>query len=509
MAVYTLRPSVTIEHDPSWVRVGGTTAHGVLADDTDATYLRSTSPGRSGTFSLLFSFSALPTLPGGLITAVRLRQRARAVAGTSTEHFVSLDTGGQRVGSHNPTLSTSWVEHAGPWLSGPATGGEWTPELIATLTARVWRLGTQESWLGELYLDIDYNEAPTPAVTGPADPVTDTTRPTVTWTYTDAEGDPQEGFRVRVFSRPAAGWPAHAGALASTAEVDALAGQLEWGVGWTYQPATREQPVGVDLDNGVEHRAYVQVRQGAPTMRSGWAWRTFTIDLLAPDPPAVVATPEPEAGRVRLDVADPGGVVDPEWWTVEYRDGDAGAWQPVRGTRDLAADTAEVTVYDHEVPFGTPRTYRVRGGAIVSGQVVAGAPTVVDATVVVPAHHAWVTDPLDPPRVHGRVYPTDGRQRTWVGREAVHVPAEMDYAVVEAEVPYRRDTVELLVPDPAAHALLVEALATTRTLLYRDGRRECFYFRWVGDRAREQLGDQQLAADVVTATQQQVAAPPT
>lgn len=106
---------------------------------------------------------------------------------------------------------------------------------------------SDDGWVYDIYLEVDYNMPPVPAGTGPNASI-ETLRPLWTWTYTDADGDPQERFRIKVFSSAQIGV---AGFDPNTSTPYTDSGEI-------FSSATSwQQPV--NLLNGETYRAYIYV----------------------------------------------------------------------------------------------------------------------------------------------------------------------------------------------------------------------------------------------------------
>ena len=86
------------------------------------------------------------------------------------------------------------------YTDAPA-GGEWTQASFNAFEVHLGRTDTgTNAKISEVYADVDYNGRPVGTATAPTGTVTDTTRPLVTWTYADPDGDRQQAFQVRVFT---------------------------------------------------------------------------------------------------------------------------------------------------------------------------------------------------------------------------------------------------------------------------------------------------------------------
>lgn len=126
------------------------------------------------------------------------------------------------------------------------------------------------------------NSKPTVTVTAPPDPVVDTARPVISWTYTDEEGDLQAAARVIILKKPPLGWP---GIVDPEAEV--LAGNAIHDSGVMATELT-DYELPVALLNGGTYRAYVKVRERVPNvLESDWAFKAFTLAFASPLAPSL------------------------------------------------------------------------------------------------------------------------------------------------------------------------------------------------------------------------------
>lgn len=143
-------------------------------------------------------------------------------------------------------------------------------------------------------------KAPSAEITSPTNngSVTSTTQPVFAHTYFDNENDPQATFQYRVFDV----------ATYSDAAFDPATSTSVWDSGVVLSATQRDIQCGVPLEQKT-YRVYLQVSQdGGAT--SGWTNNTFSVSLDAPAIPTITATPDPDAGRVILDVQGRDNLLD-------------------------------------------------------------------------------------------------------------------------------------------------------------------------------------------------------
>lgn len=333
------------------VATGGT-IEAVLSDNSDSSYVtvNNTTVGE-----LAFTMPNPVIPPGAILTAVTFKLRRSVSSGSGQDnpfwvYRIFLDDYGffnvppQQHVWQPPTTFTevmAWstaIQDSGTGFFGGFPDGtavrECNPDsLLVSLgffpsgtgaaTIRLYRIET--TWW--------YNERPVVAVTGPADPST-SSRPTVTWTYTDADGDPQRAWRMIVVeenTRSTAGFGGYPG--------DAIYDPTG-AVTKVYDSGLRFEPVNQwavpkGLENGKRYYAYVSVLAdpvAGAIQSSNWAYRAFTVNVTGPAAPTFAVTPDSVNSRVRL-VATESTTAAPH--PVRYdieRSQDGGiVWEDVRG----------------------------------------------------------------------------------------------------------------------------------------------------------------------------------
>lgn len=177
-------------------------------------------------------------------------------------------------------------------------GTEWTPKDLANLilVLNTYQQTANLNWrIYELSADVAINYAPTVTITLPGASVTDTTRPAVTWTFSDAEGDAQEAYQVYVYTDAAT--TALGFTIGQTTGLVASSGVVVSSSSRSWTPTT-------DLTTGVAYRVYVRARQNWWTGDhwSAWVNTAFTITLDLPAPPTLTATYINDASSPRVQL---------------------------------------------------------------------------------------------------------------------------------------------------------------------------------------------------------------
>lgn len=264
----------------------------------------------------------------------------RKVAGAPAYEYWNVGTGAwQSTEVWNPGTTDGYTFAAGLWTNGATY--QWS---VATKDAS----GTAGPYASDFTLTV--GQPATVTVTAPTGSVTNTSRPTVAWSLSDPEGDPQQTYEVRVES----------GAYGTTPG----AGTAVWSTGELASVAARSHTVGIDLTNGTTYRAFVRVKTAG--QYSAWAYSTFTLALTPPAAPTLAVSNDAANGRVALTVTAghaeasfPSSVA-----TIERSDDGGTTWATVRGADAVALpgtpSATPQTVYDYEATPGVLTRYRAK-----------------------------------------------------------------------------------------------------------------------------------------------------
>lgn len=437
MPTTTTRPNADVQHG-TWTLTGGTNLATILSDNLDTTYIQQANRRcRLKNEVAIVGLGDVSLPAGAKIFSVGIRVRYGRVKPTGSgghdlddlvrfivelieEVFEDVFYGARYniwnllfgfFCSKDPSVTTVWETKQLAYYTEAPSGGEWTQDTFNNFTVRLGRedVSTKAGKLGELYADVTYNEKPVATATGPTGSIVDTTRPTITWTYSDPESDPQQAFRVRVFTA------AQYGAAGFDPGVSTAFNETDSAVGsggivplaptsgvvtpWVAGQDLRWAPTR-DLPNGT-YRAYVKVQQawnGLGTHESDWSYIQWTQAVPGPPAPVLTATVDNTLNRVRIDMV-PASPQTPVTLTynLEYSD-DAGLnWALVRGGLQASADatTQARTIYDYEAPLNHARWYRAQGYRQLSTIKVASDYSNI-ATATPMSLRYWLKDPLNP-----------------------------------------------------------------------------------------------------------------
>jgi len=301
MATYTLRPNANWNNASAFTISGGSgSVHAALSDDSDSTYITRTSTTVPASYEAEFGTTTL----GANEKVQFVNLRARMTIGTSGNVNLSLgvitDRNGRAVSYSVPyfkvnTLALTTVDTALKLTTAP-NGQAWSQTLIDNLVVKFTDdavTSGDRATLRELYIDVVTTARPTVTVTAPSGTVSDTTFPSVTWTYADTDGDPQSAYEIKVFDSATYG--------AGTFSPDTSTPTVETGV---VASTNDGQTLEADLADGTTYRAYVRVAQllSGSNYFSDWAYSEFSIDVDAPATPLISAFFDAELGAVVVTV---------------------------------------------------------------------------------------------------------------------------------------------------------------------------------------------------------------
>jgi hypothetical protein len=288
MATYTLRPNANWNNASAFTISGGSgSVHAALADSSDSTFITRTSTTVPASYEAEFGTQTLTA--SEKVEFVNLR--ARVTIGTAGSIQLSLgvitDRNGREVSYSVPftkanTLAMTTLDTALKLTTAP-NGQVWTQTLIDNLVVKFTDnaiASGDRATLVELFVDVVTTNRPTVTVTAPSGTVTDTTFPSITWTYADADGDIQSAYEIKVFD-----FATYNGA---TFDVNTSTPTVTTGV---VTSTNNGQTLEADLADGTTYRAYVRVAQllNGANYFSDWAYSEFTIDVDAPATPLITA----------------------------------------------------------------------------------------------------------------------------------------------------------------------------------------------------------------------------
>lgn len=380
MATVTLRPDgATTSPDVPTTYGGAASLQAAASDNSDATYVRLPDFGSIWYVDYAMATTVIPANSQIRSVTPRVRHNNASPVSAIRGFTVSVGT------SAFPAEAFDWVNgfttQTGAVRTTQPDGSAWTQAAIDALVMRVSKLitGSYASNIdvAEVYLDVVYNVAP--VAVGTALGTVGTSRPTFGWSYSDTEGDPQERFRVKVFSAAqygAGGFdPNTATPIVDSGEVSSSTARS-----WTST---------IDLDNAATYRAFIAVSDAGSNGRysaitAAGPYSSATISLTAPNTPTLSATTDGANGRITLAIAATNNLnpANTYGFLVQRSDDNGTTWSALNrlwyapySTTDYVdlnffgtTTSINLTLYDYESLRGAvvPQ-YRVRAVAFKSG----------------------------------------------------------------------------------------------------------------------------------------------
>lgn len=425
MSTRTIEPDSTVTQG-SWTRTGGSNVHGVLSDDSDATYM---TPPLSTTDVLEVGMANPGAAPSeGRTVWVSVRLRGSTPSSTPGNLGVQLRSGAQDTSIASTGLlpvAPGDTTVSPPFHIAP-DGGQWNETKLFGLSVK-WTLasGNTTARLLDFDLDIEDNEAPVVTVTQPTDDdttaagttVTTTSTPSTAWTFVDPEGDLQERWRVRRYLQPTTGWGGFDPDTTSEVPVEERTG-----VG-----AATSTAMSTVLTNGATYRDYVSAADTTPVgfavRYSAWAFREFTLALTPPPAPTITRSFDSALNRVLVQVEAGAGTPTTELFQVERSDDGEATWTEIRFSPVLNTG-GEVSVYDYEAPRSSdgldqPVLYRARAVDTTTGNDVYSDAVVTSTSLRLTSDgSSWFKSTSDPSLNMVVCVTPDGSSPTTIGSES-------------------------------------------------------------------------------------------
>lgn len=330
---------------------------------------------------------------------------------------------------------------------------------------QVWAGGQEFEWVASTPPVVTAGGV---ALVSPPSTVTGTTRPMLSWDYSDPQRDSQAAFEWMVFT--AAFVAAHTMTDPFVHWESAVTG------GNGVDPSVRGVGCPIDLANG-GYRFYVRAQDTAGQW-SAWSSRAWTQAVPLPaTPTGLTATANNATYSVDLSVsATTGGSAT--LVRFEYSD-DGVTWAPVRGA-DAVPLTATTTATDKDAPLGVARSYRAVAYSI--DPRVASLPSGT-ATATITSRH-YVITAVDDAAAGGRLWVQEpvSWTRPFVAGVFEGLGAEYPTVVKDGSGPKAaRGTVRLVSLDEAGWAKIESLADSGSTLVYRDPFGTVRYCEIVGD----------------------------
>jgi hypothetical protein len=274
-----------------WSTVGAANPQTALSDSSDSSYV---TPG-PGFLDCDFQdiTTQLPALAQIRLAHIAVRASGSFAAGLDVGWLVRIIDG------TTPTqnLETGWlpastVTRYFPWSAYAPDKTKWS--LAGVNATEVVLKASPGVRVYEALLQVMYNEAPVTTITAPSGTIIDDATPTVSWTYSDPEGDAQERWQVRIFpatSTTVSGFdPSKASAWWDSANM------------WAKAPSSTSVTVPKAMPGG-NWVVYVRTCDAGSNGRFGlWDSSAFTITGQPPGVPDCTVAVDPTHQRTGITV---------------------------------------------------------------------------------------------------------------------------------------------------------------------------------------------------------------
>lgn len=393
----------------SWTVVGAATAHAALADGLDTTYIQLLTRCRLDSQVIVLGFPT-PTLPAGAqIVSVGVTARVQSVVYPAPQpqcvHRFRCNRSLNLLQSIAALIEFLVFGHSCPQDPVTATwhdvtlqtfpvNPQGTPWQLSDFATFFYDTGRDDSSGNALRysavsLVITYSQQSVINVTAPTGTVTTTCRPTVTWTYTNPDADPQQKFNVAIYT---------AAQVAAFGFVPFVSAPIQTS-GWT-NGTDLQWTLSADIVNG-SYSAYVQVESvwpGTGDFSSGIDSITWTQSITAA-PTAVLnsAVYEPLFNRVKLTFQPASSSPVTTFYRVDSSSDFGLTWDVVRtGLLTPANGMTPVSIYDYEAELNQTSRYRVLAYG-TPGSLIQPAAAFSNTIDVIPVcSQVWLKDPLNP-----------------------------------------------------------------------------------------------------------------
>jgi hypothetical protein len=322
----TVLPNGTRSGAGDFTVTGAALIHVALNDTSDSTSVLRTSTTDTKSFVLnlgTYTLAANERIQSVRIAVRMARGGAQSKVYVRQGYVTDSAAGTIRYGAadqYTGALATAWV--TGADRTTAPDGQPWDQARLNDLVVKVTDYSPTSAGRTTVYevkAEVIVNVQPTITVDAPTSTITDTSRPAVSWTYSDADGDAQTAYEVRVFTATqygAAGFdPATSGAV------------WESGTVTSSDPGTTP---GADLENTITHRAYARAGHAlsGSTFFSAWGYSQFTMGYDSPPAPDLSAAYQSLTNRVNVTAVGHTNVLSVEDATLATT---AGTWAAISG----------------------------------------------------------------------------------------------------------------------------------------------------------------------------------
>ena len=279
--------------------------------------------------------------------------------------------------------------YQGPVATVAPGGKAWTLAQVNGLVARLTDAAKKSGQRGRffnLYAVVRTATQGTATISAPTGTVTATSRPTVSWSWSEADGANQGFYEVRVYTA------AQVATLGFSTQ-DTAGFPPVWSSGEVASTGTTAR-VGVSLPNG-DYYVYVRAARNVANnpFWSAFDFEPFTMGMTLPDTPTVSATHSTTFGRVTVNAAVAALGTAFSSRTVEFQRLDGATWTVLDDGVAIGTAAGTASFVDYFAPRGGTVQYRARQTALLSDETIISS--FGSASVNVVNDGTWWLKPVD------------------------------------------------------------------------------------------------------------------
>lgn len=358
---------------------------------------------------------------------------------------------------------------------GPGPGTPYTVTFAGSLAfTNVTQMTASSSFTGGTSPSTTVTTTVDGVTASPANTVTTTTRPVLSWTYSDAEKDKQAAYEVYLFTGTFAS--THPAVLSDPASFASNA--LVFGTDTS--PIARGVIADMDLTNG--SYTYVVRAKDTSGLWSSWDNRTWTQAVSAPPSPSGLSV-IPDQVNYRIGLTVTCVAASATYVRFEYSDDLGAHWYPVVGA-DAVALAATTTATDYAPPLGVSRTYRAWSYSL--SPRVASDPSSTAAGMITRQTH--VLTATSNPALGGEIRVIEKPTWTRPVKAGVFegIGAKFPTVVSDGVPKARKMSLKVECNSRKDWDLIDNLISANSNLILRDPFGDVTYCRVVGDWSREQ-----------------------
>lgn len=373
MAIITLRPdgaeAQAYTPTPSTATVTQILA-GTAVDDSR--FIQRSDPKRTG--SAIISFGSATINADQQVVRVQLRVRASTPNRNGNMGFAV----GYQVGTGRSDFNKAYEfkglntvgEQECGWQTTAPGGVAWSSAVIDKLQMEIKDSATKSNNRGKVFLvyaDVDVATQGTANITAPTLTVSDTARPTITWTWNENDGAAQSYYEARIYASSVVSSTGF-----TTLDTEAFPPVWESGI---EASSILQARVGESLEND-NYYAYVRAARSIANnpFWSPWDSQSFTVANTLPGTPTVTATHSTATGSVTVASAlDALGTAYSSRTVEVQRSTDGSAWTVLEGDLAFGSAAGTASYVDYFAPRGGTAYYRTRQEAVVGDEVIVSA----------------------------------------------------------------------------------------------------------------------------------------